>query len=401
MNLPKVPPKADISSITGDMLTLDLTDLYSFESIAAVMKMRRMIASFQEGTGLAIKTINAFLDSGLTVETLFEAVVEQLPKELNVVRYQLSPFRATYDCNLNGVHVLTLQSHVIGKDTEESYVQYYSETSGMTLEDARADDNTDSGLKEVSFEFYGSDTVSVKKATEIISKLVRDHAFDKKRSVVRWRYSAGHSTESMLMSLEKDWEIAPEAYPWIQTPLHEYYDRYTKSTSSILVCYGPPGTGKTSFIRDYLCEQRVNAIVSYDASVLASDEMFTFFLGSPAYHVLIIEDADDVLTSDRESKNKLVAKLLNSSDGLLKLPHKKIILSTNLENVNHIDEAILRPGRCFDFLNFRKLTPAEQKPLIAKLGVDYKIDGDASLAEIYKTSELDYEQPHAQKMGFV
>lgn len=391
-------PAKITNAVTGDMLNVDLTDLYSFESVTMAVKQRRYLQAFEAGRGLTVKAINAFLDNDLTVIELFEDVASSTAERgLEVVRYQLSEFRASYDFLWNNEHIMTLQSHIMGSDNENFYVQNFSEASGMSVEDARMY----TGLLEVAFEIYGSDWELIEQAYKLITDRVRNETFTKKRSVVRWRYSSGHSTESMLMSIEKDWEIVPEAYPWITTPLADYYKAYTQSKSSILVCYGPPGTGKTSFIRDYLCEERMNAIVSYDAGVLASDEMFTFFLGSPAYNVLVVEDADEVLTSDRESKNKLVAKLLNSSDGLLKLPQKKIILSTNLENVSHIDEAILRPGRCFDFINFRKLKPAEQGPLVKALGIDYNIAGDASLAEIYKTSEPGYTQPHAQKMGFV
>lgn len=372
--------------------TLNLTDVYSYESLWTSIKHDRMLTALQQGKGIVSKDINAFLDSKLTVIDLYDWLVKALQedrKDLTVVRYCVSDFCAAYDLLDAGEVVLTMLSSVCGRDNEIAYVQYKAEVN-------------ESDLKEIIFGFYGIDDALVNRAYDLVCSKITTEAFDRKRSVVRWRYSVGHSTESMLVSLEKKWEMYPEAYPWIKMPLNDYYSKYTKSNCSILVCYGPPGTGKTSFIRDYLCEQRMNAIVSYDASVLAADEMFTFFLGSPAYHALVIEDADDVLTSDRENNNKLIAKLLNSSDGLLKMPKKKIILSTNLENVSHIDEAILRPGRCFDFINFRKLTPTEQKPLLAKLGLNREIAGDASLAELYNVDDEDtYAPPTASKLGFV
>ena len=38
---------------------------------------------------------------------------------------------------------------------------------------------------------------------------------------------------------------------------------------------------------------------------------------------------------------------------------RKIIFSTNLPNVGDLDEALIRPGRCFGRLNVRALMPEE------------------------------------------
>lgn len=218
-----------------------------------------------------------------------------------------------------------------------------------------------------------------------------------KRAVIKWRYQTDDGVEDTLMTIDKDWTMYPEAYPWLNEDLTAYYERYINSPASILIAYGPPGTGKTSFIRDLLCEQQVNAIVSYDAKILASDEMFTFFMNSPNYTTLVIEDADDLLTSERSENNKVIAKLLNTSDGLMRLPKKKIILSTNLENVSHIDEALVRPGRCFDMLNFRLLTNDEQHALAKAMGV-VTGNGKMSVAEIF--SKQTFAAPKTNKIGF-
>jgi hypothetical protein len=46
---------------------------------------------------------------------------------------------------------------------------------------------------------------------------------------------------------------------------------------------------------------------------------------------------------------------------------RKIIFTTNLPNVSDIDEALLRPGRCFANVRTRALIPAEAARLIARL----------------------------------
>ena len=47
---------------------------------------------------------------------------------------------------------------------------------------------------------------------------------------------------------------------------------------------------------------------------------------------------------------------------------KKLIFSTNLPNVRDVDEALLRPGRCFALVPFRALTPAEELALADAMG---------------------------------
>jgi len=46
---------------------------------------------------------------------------------------------------------------------------------------------------------------------------------------------------------------------------------------------------------------------------------------------------------------------------------RKIIFSTNLPNVGDLDEALVRPGRCFARLYVRNLTAAEARELAKEL----------------------------------
>ena len=66
-----------------------------------------------------------------------------------------------------------------------------------------------------------------------------------------------------------------------------------------------------------------------------------------------------MLGSREHEGNKLVARFLNISDGLVNFKRKKIIFTTNLNDFNNIDQALIRPGRCFDAPIFRPLTHTE------------------------------------------
>ena len=46
---------------------------------------------------------------------------------------------------------------------------------------------------------------------------------------------------------------------------------------------------------------------------------------------------------------------------------RKIIFSTNLPNVGDLDDALIRPGRCFTRLHVRTLTAAEAQALAQEI----------------------------------
>jgi hypothetical protein len=209
-------------------------------------------------------------------------------------------------------------------------------------------------------------------------------------SMIRWIYPTVHGNETRSLEIKKDWEIADCYYPWLGCSLNDYYQEFLESKAQILVLYGPPGTGKTSFIRDLICETGSNAIMSYDDRVLSSDSMFVNFLTDAHYDVIVVEDADELLTSSRGDHNKVVAKILNVSDGLLKLPRKKLIFTTNLDNVGDIDPAIIRPGRCFDALFFRKLTREEGEVVAKHMGIEPIDKREVSLSELF-TAKVEAE----------
>lgn len=382
---------------TADMLRLSLTDSYDFETITRATQMRRFMTRIDAGDPIKSHDVNTFIDDTMPCAEIFERVLTamNLDPSLHVAKHVLSPHRVVYDVMTEKRSFLfSLWATNIGSNSESYISAKIEHELGLMIAARRQQDQ----LREVAVEVYG-DPFFTDPAYELLKEELHKLTDERKRSVVQWKYKTDNGIDSVLLSVEKDWEMHQEAYPWMTRPLNDYYKDYVNSPNSILICYGPPGTGKTSFIRDLLCEQRLNSVVSYDADILASDEMFTFFLSSPAYDVIVIEDADEMLTSDREVNNKMIAKLLNASDGLLKLPRKKIILSTNLEKVSHIDEAITRPGRCFDMLHFRKLTGDEQGALATKLGVpppDANQKG-ASLAEVYYTGN--YKQ-NIKKLGF-
>jgi hypothetical protein len=68
---------------------------------------------------------------------------------------------------------------------------------------------------------------------------------------------------------------------------------------------------------------------------------------------------------------------------------RKIIFSTNLPNVGDLDEALIRPGRCFARVHVRNLTAEEAQALAEELGSPgCALDAGRrhSLAEVYRAA---------------
>lgn len=213
-----------------------------------------------------------------------------------------------------------------------------------------------------------------------------------KSALVRWYVPTQHGgLKDFNFQLKKDWDVQQSHYPWIKTELKSYYDSFAASRAQIIVLYGAPGTGKTTFIRDMICELNMNSIISYDLKVITSDMTFVKYLSDKNFDAIIIEDADELLTAERGEYNKIISKILNVSDGLIKLPKKKLILTTNLKKLDDLDPAIIRPGRCFDVLEFREFVKSEYMTVAEEMGLTLSETELAkkkiSLAELFSLRE--------------
>jgi hypothetical protein len=210
------------------------------------------------------------------------------------------------------------------------------------------------------------------------------HKFTDKSPTVKWYYLSDHGTRYKNITINKDYELHDAYYPYIKDGIKKFNDEYLKSTASILFMVGDPGTGKTSYIRNLIIENKLRAIVTYDDKLLESDDFMLQFLLKDEHDILVVEDADALLTPREKDGNKGMSKLLNTSDGLVKIFGKKVIFTTNITQMSKIDEALLRPGRCHAAVMFRHLTYAQTKVAAEVAGIPVpEKEKDYTLGELF------------------
>ena len=240
--------------------------------------------------------------------------------------------------------------------------------------DPNADEN-----REFTITIHG-----VRPLVEALYEAVHPRTLAKRLPRVTWYYGSGGRMYDKPILITEPRPCYDEFYPWIKQGIESYYEAFVTSTAPILILLGEPGTGKTSFIRNMIYQKALNTIVTYDEQLLASDGFFVNYLTNDEADLLVIEDAD-LLLMDRESAgNKTMSKLLNVSDGLVKIMDKKIIFTTNQTQVADIDQALLRPGRCFDSVLFRALDQTEANAAAFIGGIEAPTGKSAyTLAEIF------------------
>jgi len=220
--------------------------------------------------------------------------------------------------------------------------------------------------------------------------------FVKAENLITWVYNTRGDEVQIPLNYRP---LINSAYPWIKENPSNFITNYLSSDASILILIGPPGTGKTTFIKNIIHQSGGGARVSYSEDILAGDDFFAQFIDGDD-DIMVMEDADNFLAS-RQDGNTMMHKFLNVSDGLISAASKKIIFSTNLPNISDIDPALMRPGRCFDTIQFRKLTREESKQVYTEVNSDRQLpDGNEfSLAELF--GEQQSTNTQKRSMGFL
>lgn len=172
--------------------------------------------------------------------------------------------------------------------------------------------------------------------------------------------------------------------------------------SGLAVLYGTAGSGKTSFIKALISslDKQFILVTTAIAAHMAEPEFIAFMMENKD-SIFILEDCEQVLMSREENRfGGAISNILNMSDGLMSdIFNIKFICTFNTD-ISNIDEALLRPGRCFVNYEFKSLEAEKASKLLESLG--HKIDKprNMTLAEIYNYKEEEIPKTTPRKIGF-
>ena len=211
----------------------------------------------------------------------------------------------------------------------------------------------------ISLDIFGS----IEEVTKIIDIVDENYASLKATASVRWFYNKDMHSVSLPLKHKPTYD---SFYPMLNGSRTDYYDKFLESEANILILLGEPGTGKTNFLKDMMNHSATETFLTYNEDLMQNDSFFVQFIQSEA-RFLVFEDADTYMSA-RSDGNFMMHRFLNVAEGLVSSKNKKIVFSTNLPSSQRIDEALLRKGRCFDLLTFRRYSEVEAQRICKDLG---------------------------------
>lgn len=188
-------------------------------------------------------------------------------------------------------------------------------------------------------------------------------------------------------------------------PVFEDIKNFLNSRSSgLVILNGTKGTGKTTLIR-HMCSQhpkKYRIVTNAIASRLAEPEFMSYLLENKD-SVFVLEDCEQILMDRSENTfGGAISNILNMSDGLMSdIFNIKFICTFNAD-INKIDSALLRKGRCYANYEFKPLSIDKVKALSEKHNLGINVTKPMTLAEIYNYESTDYDSSAKprKKIGF-
>ena len=167
-----------------------------------------------------------------------------------------------------------------------------------------------------------------------------------------------------------------------EVTMDSYIHDFLSDTAPVLILIGAPGTGKSTFTRTLAHVSKLKTVICTDEAAVGSGAVLGYVNRNSA-GLLILEDVDNLLKS-REAGNSFMSALLNESEGVCE-NEIKIVITTNLTNIDKVDSALIRQGRTFDIIDFRNLTREEAQVVADEEGVDIgPLTGDSiPLADVF------------------
>lgn len=146
--------------------------------------------------------------------------------------------------------------------------------------------------------------------------------------------------------------------------------------------YGPPGTGKSSFSLSLAGEFELD-IYTLQLSGISDSKLMALFAELPPHCIVLLEDVDaagmgrrentDADQENKQSTRVTLSGLLNVLDDVSSQEGRVLVMTTN--HIEHLDEALIRPGRTDKKVHFKladETTSTQLFHTVFKRTLDFK-----------------------------
>jgi predicted AAA+ superfamily ATPase len=173
--------------------------------------------------------------------------------------------------------------------------------------------------------------------------------------------------------------------------------------TGLVLLHGAPGTGKSYYIRHLISslDKKIIYIPPHMVHRISDPEFLGFMLEQKNF-ILVIEDAEEIVTNREEQGSApAVANLLNMTDGILgDCLNVKVIATFNMKKEN-LDNALLRKGRLALEHQFDKLSVEDANRVFANIKKTNVASEPMTLAEIYNADVVNHHKgKKTRKIGF-
>lgn len=160
----------------------------------------------------------------------------------------------------------------------------------------------------------------------------------------------------------------------------------------------------TTYIRKLISllseDKTIIYVPSYMMHSIADPELISF-ISSFSKSILLLEDAENVLTVDASNRSQAISNLLNLTDGLLNDSLEIQIVSTFNVDDKEIDPALTRPGRLVVNHKFGKLSTEDSNRLAKHIKSDEIYNKPQTLAQIYHgNNQIINNDKNDKQIGF-
>ena len=204
--------------------------------------------------------------------------------------------------------------------------------------------------------------------------IVGERRIGEETFTIDWRFGTGDgSLRGQFCPQELvDPALLDEAYSALGEPVATFIERYlaapwrwTRIVQVLLVRVRRVSCVAILGALSRRKERGGGVLYTADRRAFENDRIFMEFL-TEEHDAFVIEDADHI--SRRAPNGNLdMHRFLVIADGVVRAQGRKILFTTNLPNVGDIDEALLRPGRCFANVRTRPLSRSEAMNLVNRI----------------------------------